>query len=81
MSLSLNNAGWRLVSSSQLRPPSPTNKAINLICCPSAGVQGHMNYNDRKFYEQLACRNVEDILFGVWLPVPHPQKVHPATFA
>src|SRR5262244_653690 len=47
LSFSLKGADRRLVSTDQLRLPSPTNKAVNPIRRPSAGVQNHMNHNDR----------------------------------
>jgi hypothetical protein len=46
-SISPGSADRRLVSTDQLRLPSPTNKAFNPIRRSSAGVQGHMNHNDR----------------------------------
>ena len=53
MSLSPKNADRRLVSSDQLRLPSPTNKAVNPIRRSSSGVQGHINRNDRG----VICQN------------------------
>jgi hypothetical protein len=47
LSFSLKGTDRRLVSTDQLRLPSPTNKAVNPIRRSSAGVQDHMNYNDR----------------------------------
>ena len=47
LNLSLRSANRRLVSTDQLRLPSPTNKAVNPIRRSSAGVQTHMNHNDR----------------------------------
>lgn len=43
----------RLVSTDRLRLPSTTNKAVNPIRRSSAGVQGHMNHNDR----DTLCQN------------------------
>ena len=47
MSFSPKGADRRLISTDQLRLPSPTNKAVNPIRRSSAGVQDHMNHNDR----------------------------------
>jgi hypothetical protein len=47
LSFSPRSADRRLVSTDQLRLPRPTNKAVNPIRRPSAGVQTHMNHNDR----------------------------------
>jgi hypothetical protein len=47
LSLSPKSADRRLVSTDQLRLPRSTNKAVNPIRHPSAGVQTHMNHNDR----------------------------------
>src|SRR6266571_9540404 len=47
LSFSPKSAERRLVSSAQLRLPSQTNKAVNPIRLSSAGVQTHMNHNDR----------------------------------
>ena len=47
MSISPKGTDRRLVSTDQLRLPSPTNKAVNPIRRASAGVQTHMNHNDR----------------------------------
>ena len=47
LSLSPGSADRRLVSTDQLRLPSSTNKAVNPIRLPSAGVQTRMNHNDR----------------------------------
>src|SRR5262249_20584360 len=53
LSISLLSTDRRLVSSDQLRPPSPTNKAVNPIRRSSPGVQTHMNRNDR----DVLCQN------------------------
>ena len=47
MGISPKGADRRLVSTDQLRLPSSTNKAVNPIRRSSAGVQDHMNHNDR----------------------------------
>src|SRR5206468_3348514 len=47
------SADRRLVSTDQLRLPSSTNKAVNPIRRSSAGVQTHMNHNDRG----VLCQN------------------------
>src|SRR2546423_14177534 len=52
-SLSPKSTDRRLVSSDQLRLPSPTNKAVNPIRRSSSGVQGHTNRNDRG----VICQN------------------------
>jgi len=54
LSLTPKNADRRLVSTDQLRPPSPTNKVFSPIRRPSAGVQTHMNHNDRG----TICQNI-----------------------
>src|SRR2546422_7533029 len=53
LSISPKSTDRRLVSSDQLRPPSPTNKAVNPIRRSSSGVQTHMNRNDR----EVLCQN------------------------
>ena len=53
LSISPRSADRRLVSTDQLRLPSPTNKAVNPIRRSSAGVQGHMNHNDRGTISQI----------------------------
>src|SRR5215510_15321189 len=47
LDFSPKSANRRLVSTDQLRLPSPTNKAVNPIRRSSTGVQTHMNHNDR----------------------------------
>ena len=54
MSFAPKSANRRLVSTDQLRPPSPTNKVFSPIRRPSAGVQTHMNHNDRG----TICQNI-----------------------
>jgi len=57
LNLVINNTDRRFSSSSQLRPPSPTNRAMNLVRCPSTSVQGHMNDSDHySTCLHLACR-------------------------
>jgi hypothetical protein len=55
LDFSPKSANRRLVSTDQLRLPSPTNKAVNPIRRSSAGVQAHMNHNDRG----TICQNTD----------------------
>jgi len=63
LDFSPKSAGRRLVSTGQLQLPSPTNKAVNPIRRSSAGVQSHMNHNDRG----ALCQNPNTLSIGFFL--------------